>query len=60
MTPPALPLHLTLFLSLKPRYNADGSAAIVDAAAFPEGGLWLCCGSKVRLPLTLALTLTLT
>ena len=30
------------------RYNADGSAAIVDSAAFPEGGLWLCCGSKAR------------
>ena len=30
------------------RYNADGSAALVDSVAFPEGGLWLCCGSKAR------------
>ena len=29
-------------------HNADGSAAVVDRAAFPEGGLWLCCGSKSK------------
>lgn len=28
--------------------NADGSAAVVDRVAFPDGGLWLCCGSKVK------------
>lgn len=28
--------------------NADGSPAVVDRVAFPEGGLWLCCGSKVK------------
>ena len=31
-----------------PTHNADGSAATVDRVAFPEGGLWLCCGSKSR------------
>jgi len=31
-----------------PTHNADGSAAVVDRAAFPEGGLWLCCGAKLR------------
>ena len=31
-----------------PTHNADGSAATVDRQAFPEGGLWLCCGSKLR------------
>jgi hypothetical protein len=29
-------------------HNADGSAAVVDRAAFPEGGMWLCCGSKSK------------
>lgn len=31
-----------------PTHNADGSAATVDRVAFPEGGLWLCCGSKSK------------
>lgn len=31
-----------------PTHNADGSAATVDRVAFPEGGLWLCCGGKAR------------
>jgi len=31
-----------------PTHDADGSAAVVDRAAFPEGGLWLCCGAKLR------------
>lgn len=31
-----------------PTHNADGTAAVVDVAAFPEGGLWLCCGSKSK------------
>ena len=31
-----------------PTHNADGSEARVDKAAFPEGGLWLCCGSKSK------------
>ena len=28
--------------------NANGSAAVVDRVAFPEGGLWLCCGSTSK------------
>ena len=31
-----------------PTHNADGSEARVDTVAFPEGGLWLCCGSKQK------------
>ncbi len=31
-----------------PTHNADGSAATVDTNAFPEGGLWLCCGAKAK------------
>jgi hypothetical protein len=31
-----------------PTHNADGSAATVDKVAFPEGGMWLCCGSKSK------------
>jgi hypothetical protein len=31
-----------------PTHNADGSEATIDASAFPEGGLWLCCGAKAR------------
>lgn len=31
-----------------PTHNADGSEAVVDRVTFPEGGLWLCCGSKVK------------
>ena len=33
-----------------PTHNADGSPAIVDRIAFPDGGLWLCCGSKSKEP----------
>ena len=33
-----------------PTHNADGSAATVDTVAFPDGGLWLCCGAKTKEP----------
>lgn len=33
-----------------PTHNADGTPAIVDRHAFPDGGLWLCCGAKAREP----------
>jgi len=31
-----------------PTHNADGSKATVDTVAFPEGGLWLCCGGTSK------------